>query len=46
SHGVLLPQMGSATLEGRIYMGEMVFIHMKTFADGHKPPVRVLAAML
>ncbi len=38
---VLLPHMGSATLEGRIDMGEKVLINIKTFADGHKPPDRV-----
>ena len=43
---VLLPHMGSATLEGRIEMGEKVLINIKTFADGHKPPDRVLAAMI
>ena len=43
---VLLPHMGSATLEGRIDMGEKVIINIKTFADGHKPPDRVLQAML
>ncbi len=43
---VLLPHMGSATMEGRIDMGEKVIINIKTFADGHKPPDRVLAAML
>ena len=42
---VLLPHMGSATLEGRIDMGEKVIINIKTFADGHKPPDRVLEAM-
>jgi len=42
----LLPHMGSATLEGRIDMGEKVIINIKTFADGHKPPDRVLQAML
>src|SRR4030088_719079 len=41
----LLPYMGSATLEGRIEMGEKVLINIKTFADGHKPPDRVLATM-
>ena len=40
---VLLPHMGSATVEGRIDMGEKVLINIKTFADGHKPPDRVLA---
>ena len=42
---VLLPHMGSATLEGRIEMGEKVLINIKTFVDGHKPPDRVLATM-
>ena len=42
---VLLPHMGSATLEGRIDMGEKVLINIKTFADGHKPPDRVLSTM-
>ena len=39
---VLLPHMGSATFEGRIDMGEKVLINIKTFADGHKPPDRVI----
>ena len=43
---VLLPHMSSATLEGRIDMGEKVIINIKTFADGHKPPDRVIPAML
>jgi len=43
---LLLPHMGSATLEGRIDMGEKVIINIKTFADGHKPPDRVIPAML
>jgi len=42
---VLLPHMGSATIEGRIDMGEKVIINIKTFADGHKPPDRVLETM-
>jgi glyoxylate reductase len=42
----LLPHMGSATLEGRIDMGEKVIVNIKTFADGHKPPDRVIPAML
>ena len=44
-NGMLLPHMGSATLEGRIEMGEKVLINIKTFADGHKPPDRILATM-
>ena len=43
---VLLPHMGSATLEGRIDMGEKVIINIKTFVDGHKPPDRVLETMI
>ena len=43
---VLLPHMGSATLEGRLDMGEKVIINIKTFVDGHKPPDRVIPAML
>jgi glyoxylate reductase len=42
---VLLPHMGSATIEGRIDMGEKVIINIKTFADGHRPPDRVLETM-
>jgi glyoxylate reductase len=43
---VLLPHMGSATLEGRVDMGEKVIINIKTFMDGHRPPDRVLPSML
>jgi glyoxylate reductase len=43
---VLLPHMGSATVEARIEMGEKVIINIKTFMDGHKPPDRVLPEML
>jgi glyoxylate reductase len=39
---VLLPHMGSATVEGRIEMGEKVIINIKTFADGHRPPDQVV----
>ncbi len=43
---VMLPQMGSATQEGRIEMGEKVIINVKTFADGHRPPDMVVPSML
>jgi lactate dehydrogenase-like 2-hydroxyacid dehydrogenase len=43
---VLLPHMGSATLEGRIDMGEKVIINIKTFQDGHRPPDQVVPSML
>jgi glyoxylate reductase len=42
SNVVLLPHLGSATVEGRTDMGEKVIINIKTFMDGHKPPDRVL----
>tara|TARA_R110000850_G_scaffold67172_8_gene149425 strand:- start:19098 stop:20084 length:987 start_codon:yes stop_codon:yes gene_type:complete len=43
---LLLPHMGSATIEGRTEMGEKVIINIKTFADGHRPPDRVIPAIL
>ena len=42
---VLLPHMGSATVEGRIEMGEKVLLNVMTFADGHRPPDQVLPWM-
>jgi glyoxylate reductase len=39
---VLLPHLGSATVEGRIDMGEKVIVNIRTFMDGHRPPDRVL----
>jgi glyoxylate reductase len=39
---VLLPHMGSATIEGRMDMGEKVIINIRAFFDGHRPPDRVL----
>ena len=39
---VLLPHMSSATIEGRVDMGEKVVINIKTFVDGHVPPDRVV----
>lgn len=43
---VLLPHMGSATVEGRAEMGEKVIINIKTFADRHRPPDLVVPSML
>ena len=43
---VLLPHMSSATIEGRVDMGDKVIVNIKTFMDGHKPPDRVLPSML
>jgi glyoxylate reductase len=45
-NAVLLPHMASATLEGRIEMGEKVIINIKTFADGHRPPDQVVPGMV
>jgi glyoxylate reductase len=39
---VILPHMGSATIEGRIDMGEKVIINIRAYFDGHRPPDRVL----
>jgi glyoxylate reductase len=39
---VILPHMGSATIEGRIDMGERVIINIRAHYDGHRPPDRVL----
>ena len=43
---VLLPHIGSATIEGRVAMGEKVIINIKTVADGHTPPDLVLENMI
>lgn len=43
---VLLPHLGSATVEGRLEMGEKVLINIRTWVDGHKPPDRVIPAIL
>lgn len=43
---VLLPHMSSATIEGRAEMGEKVIINIKTFMDGHRPPDRVIPAIM
>ena len=43
---VVLPHMGSATIEGRIDMGEKVIINIRTLADGHRPPDRVLPSQM
>ena len=39
---ILIPHMGSATVEGRIEMGEKVIINIKTYIDGHNPPNRII----
>ena len=39
---VILPHMGSATIEGRLEMGDRVIINIRALFDGHRPPDRVL----
>ena len=39
---VLLPHMGSATVEARIEMGEKVIINIQTLLNGHRPPDRIV----
>ena len=43
---LLLPHMSSATVEGRLEMGEKVIVNIKTFLDGHRPPDQVVPSML
>jgi glyoxylate reductase len=43
---ILLPHLGSATIESRDDMGGKVIINIQTFMDGHRPPDRVLPSML
>jgi glyoxylate reductase len=39
---VMLPHLGSATVEGREASGEKVIANIRIFADGHRPPDQVL----
>jgi glyoxylate reductase len=39
---VLLPHLGSATVEGRAASGERVIANIRMWADGHRPPDQVL----
>lgn len=39
---LLLPHMGSATIESRIDMGEKVIINIRAFVDHHRPPDRII----
>lgn len=39
---VLLPHMGSATVESRVDMGEKVIINIRAFFDHHRPPDRII----
>lgn len=43
---VLLPHLGSATLEARQDMGDRVILNIMTHQNGHRPPDRVIPAML
>ncbi|MEO1748099.1 MAG: D-glycerate dehydrogenase [Pseudomonadota bacterium] len=43
---VLLPHMSSATVEGRIEMGERVIINIRMMATGDRPPNRILPSMV
>ncbi|BCJ92396.1 D-glycerate dehydrogenase [Terrihabitans soli] len=43
---LLMPHMGSATIESRVDMGEKVIVNIRTFLDNHRPPDRVLPSML
>lgn len=42
---VMTPHMGSATLEGRVAMGEKVMTNIRAWADGHRPPDQVLEGL-
>ena len=46
ANAVLLPHLGSATLETRQDMGDRVIANIMTFQNGHRPPDRVIPAML
>jgi glyoxylate reductase len=43
---LLMPHMGSATQESRADMGNKVIVNIRTFLDNHRPPDRVLPAMM
>ena len=42
SNVVLLPHLGSATVEGREASGERVIANIRIWADGHRPPDQIL----
>lgn len=42
-NAVLLPHLGSATVEGREASGERVIANIRIWADGHRPPDQILA---
>ena len=45
-NAILLPHMASSTIEARTDMGDRVILNIKTYQDGHRPPDRVIPAML
>jgi glyoxylate reductase len=45
-NAILLPHMASSTIEARQDMGVRVILNIKTHQDGHRPPDRVIPAML
>jgi glyoxylate reductase len=45
-NAVLLPHMASSTIEARADMGERVILNIKTFESGHRPPDRIIPAMV
>ncbi|MDC7676125.1 2-hydroxyacid dehydrogenase [Asticcacaulis machinosus] len=45
-NAVLLPHMASSTIEARQDMGDRVILNIKTLQDGHRPPDRVIPAMI
>jgi glyoxylate reductase len=38
---MVLPHISSATIEGRVGMGEKVILNVRMWADGHRPPDQV-----
>lgn len=41
-NALLIPHMGSATIESRTTMGEKLIVNIRSFLDGHRPPDRVV----
>ena len=46
TNAILLPHMASSTIEARTDMGDRVILNIKTLQDGHRPPDRVIPAMI
>ncbi len=43
---ILLPHLGSGTIEARTAMGEKVIINIQTYFNAHRPPDRVIPAIM